>query len=248
MGIVQKIAKGVVVIGVIPALAYTGLMVALRTDMIGFRTVFEQLALAVPALGVGGIALILAGVALLVMRAPMSGLIGLFVGLVSIAMAAGPIEMRKQAGLVPAIHDITTDTENPPQFIQTAALRTADENPAAYDRDQTAQQRDAYPDLRPIYLAASPDAAFNACLTAAKQQGLTIVAQDMATGHIEASATTLWFGFVDDVVFRIAASSEGGAVVDIRSKSRVGMSDVGANAARIRQLRDRIEVAIGAAE
>jgi uncharacterized protein (DUF1499 family) len=63
--------------------------------------------------------------------------------------------------------------------------------------------------------------------------GWEIVAADPATGRIEATATTFWYGFKDDVVVRVGAGN-GGSVIDVRSKSRVGRSDLGANASRIR--------------
>jgi uncharacterized protein (DUF1499 family) len=70
--------------------------------------------------------------------------------------------------------------------------------------------------------------------------GWEIAEADAAAGRIEATDTTFWFGFKDDVVIRIRPAEDGGSIVDIRSKSRVGMSDVGANAARIRAFRDRL--------
>ena len=67
--------------------------------------------------------------------------------------------------------------------------------------------------------------------------GWEIVASDPAAGRIEATDTTFWFGFKDDVVVRVAAAPDGSRV-DVRSLSRVGLSDVGTNAARIRKYLD----------
>jgi uncharacterized protein (DUF1499 family) len=64
-----------------------------------------------------------------------------------------------------------------------------------------------------------------------------VVAADPAAGRIEATATTFWFGFVDDVVVRVRPAAGGGSRIDVRSVSRVGKSDVGANAKRIRAYR-----------
>ncbi len=63
--------------------------------------------------------------------------------------------------------------------------------------------------------------------------GWTIVASDPATGRIEASQTSRWFGFTDDIVIRVAAHGTGSRI-DMRSLSRQGRSDFGVNAARIR--------------
>jgi uncharacterized protein (DUF1499 family) len=91
----------------------------------------------------------------------------------------------------------------------------------------------AYPDLGPKMLPYPPGVAFERVLVAARQMGWEIIDADAAEGRIEASDTTFWFGFVDDVVIRIAPDGEGSRV-DVRSVSRVGRSDVGANAKRIR--------------
>jgi len=64
--------------------------------------------------------------------------------------------------------------------------------------------------------------------------GGELVASDPVAGRIEATDTTFWFGFKDDIVVRVAPAP-GGSRVDVRSTSRVGLSDVGTNAARIRK-------------
>jgi len=60
------------------------------------------------------------------------------------------------------------------------------------------------------------------------------VATDPATGRIEATDSTFWFGFIDDVVVRLTPETDGGTRVDVRSVSRVGLGDAGANARRVR--------------
>ncbi|MEM9990093.1 MAG: DUF1499 domain-containing protein, partial [Pseudomonadota bacterium] len=156
------------------------------------------------------------------------------------AMILGPLQMKKQGETVPPIHDISTDTQDPPAFVTAAPLRKAGENPAAYDRAQTARQVEAYPDLVPLSLELSSEDAFEICLQAVEDAGLELLDQQKEEGRIEAVATSRWFGFKDDVVLRIRPQAEGGSVVDIRSKSRIGVSDLGANAARIRGLREDI--------
>jgi uncharacterized protein (DUF1499 family) len=115
-----------------------------------------------------------------------------------------------------------------------APLRADAPNPVTYEGEEIAQQqREGYPDIRPVLLELPADRAFQRALDAAEAQGWEIVDADPADGRIEATDRTFWFGFYDDVVIRLTPV-DGRTVVDIRSKSRVGGSDVGANARRIR--------------
>jgi uncharacterized protein (DUF1499 family) len=135
---------------------------------------------------------------------------------------------------LPFIHDISTDLEQPPEFVDVVPLRADAPNPVAHPGEETAaQQRQGYPDIRPLELDLAPEQAFDRALATAREQGWEIVAAVPEEGRIEATATTFWFGFKDDVVVRITPAGTGSRL-DIRSKSRVGRSDVGANAARIR--------------
>ncbi len=136
---------------------------------------------------------------------------------------------------VPPIHDITSDPDNPPAFAAVVAARTADGgNPVTYEGAKIAeQQRRAYPDIAPMSLALPADAAFNRALEAAQRMGWTIVAADDTAGRIEASDRSRWFGFTDDIVIRITRS-DSGSRIDVRSSSRLGRSDFGVNAARVR--------------
>ena len=153
---------------------------------------------------------------------------------IGITAAAFPLYWLQVARSVPPINDITTDTANPPAFVAVLPLRAQAPVPATYAGEATARaQRDGYPDLQPIATADAPPAAFARALAAAHAMGWTIVAADAAAGRIEATATTPWFGFTDDVVIRVAPDARGSRV-DIRSVSRVGKSDLGANARRIR--------------
>lgn len=136
---------------------------------------------------------------------------------------------------VPPIHDVTTDPDNPPAFVAVVQLReAAGGNPAAYEGAKIAeQQRLAYPDLAPLTLALPPATAFNRALDTAQRMGWTVVSADDAAGRIEASDRSRWFGFTDDIVVRITPSGSGSRV-DVRSSARLGRSDFGVNAARIR--------------
>jgi uncharacterized protein (DUF1499 family) len=164
------------------------------------------------------------------------------------ALAAGvPWYWRRLAGQVPPIHDISTDTADPPSFVAVLPLRAGAANPATYGGPEiAAQQASAYPDIRPLVLpATAPGAAFARARDAARASGWTLVAADSAEGRIEATATTAWFGFKDDVVVRIRPERQGSRV-DVRSVSRVGRSDVGTNARRIRSYLARLRPAEGA--
>ena len=96
------------------------------------------------------------------------------------------------------------------------------------------QQRRAYPDVQPLMLSAPPDEAFGKARTAALDMGWEIVSADPAAGRIDAVATTFWFGFRDDVTVRVTPQG-GSSRIDVRSKSRIGRGDAGANAGRIRR-------------
>jgi uncharacterized protein (DUF1499 family) len=141
---------------------------------------------------------------------------------------------------VPPINDITTDTANPPSFVAiTAEARGADAAPLAYDTGFAAQQAAAYPNVRPLVVASPPAEMFPKLLAAAEAMGWEIVASDAASGRIEATATMPWWGFRDDVVVVMRPEGDG-TRVDVRSKSRVGRSDLGVNAARIEDYLGRI--------
>jgi uncharacterized protein (DUF1499 family) len=165
---------------------------------------------------------------------------------VGVLIAYVPWHYDRMRQTVPPIHDITTDPDNPPAFAAVVAARTTEGgNPVAYEGAKIAeQQRQAFPDITPLNLAFTRDVAFNRALDAAQQMGWTIVAADDAAGRIEASDRSRWFGFTDDIVIRIAASGSGSRV-DIRSSSRLGRSDFGVNAARVRAYLARLHEAAG---
>jgi len=161
-------------------------------------------------------------------------------GLGAIA-ALVPYRWMRQAERVPAIHDITTDLERPPEFRAVLPLRAGAPNRTEYGGPEiAAQQRDAYPEIEPLVTNRSPAETFGLARETARGLGWEIVAADSAAGRIEATATSAWFGFKDDVVVRITPEG-GGSRVDVRSVSRVGKSDVGANAARIRDYLERLK-------
>ena len=147
-----------------------------------------------------------------------------------------PWSYDRLRGRVPPIHDITTDTDDPPAFVAALPARTAAKaNPVAYEGPALAQkQKAAYPDVAPVKLALPPAQAFKHALeTAQGMSGWTVVDSDPAAGRIEANEASRWFRFVDDVVVRVAADGAGSRI-DVRSVSRTGRSDFGVNAGRIR--------------
>lgn len=164
--------------------------------------------------------------------------------------------VRSQSADIPPIHDIATDIVDPPTPSERLlALRAADDaNPVqemtaalttaeAYQGPRFARfskkslgqvGHEAYPAVRTLEVAAPPAAAFAAARAAVEGMGWTVVREDELSGVLEATAQTFWFGFKDDVIIRIRPAVGGeGARIDVRSISRVGLSDLGANAKRI---------------
>jgi hypothetical protein len=236
-GILARIGCGVTLLGFLTAVC-AGL--GNRLGLWGFLTGFTLLRWAVYA-GCAGVLLGLAAVITAVRhRRPGSLLLGLAGAAVALAVVAVPVSMRLSATSVPAIHDITTDIDRPPQFVAILPLRTGAPNPAAYAGGETAvKQRAAYPDVRTVILNVPSDQAFSRALDAARSLGWRIVAAVPAEGRIEATDTTFWFGFIDDIVIRVTPAGYR-SLVDIRSVSRVGRSDVGTNAKRIRAFMARV--------
>ena len=139
----------------------------------------------------------------------------------------------RQAQRLPKIHDISTDTDDPPAFVAVLPLRQGARNAVDYRPDTAAQQKLGYPDIAPLRLELPPAQAFERAERAARAMGWQIVAVAPDALRIEATDTTLFFGFKDDIVIRVRPHAQG-SIVDVRSLSRIGGSDIGANAQRIR--------------
>jgi uncharacterized protein (DUF1499 family) len=137
---------------------------------------------------------------------------------------------RQGAGL-PRINDITTDLDDPPAFAGDPSARARD---MSYAEGFAAQVRAAYPDLRPIHVSSDPGRALDLAGQTARELGWQVVSTDQANGTMLARQTSTVFMFVDDIVVRVRPLPPGGSVVDVRSKSRDGRGDLGANARRIR--------------
>ena len=211
-----------------------------------------------PALATFAAALVFAALAVLlsflafivIWRQGLSGLgsaiLGLFLGLLLLAY---PSYLGYRASKLPAISDITTDPANPPRFDVLARQRPPGRND--YPGGAVAQaQRAAYPDIAPLQESAPPKQVYDVTLALVTKRKWRVASASPPAGRrdavIEATARTPIMGFRDDVVIRISADTDG-ARVDVRSASRYGLSDLGANAARVRSLLEDIDDAVGSA-
>ena len=155
-----------------------------------------------------------------------------------------PFSQWQTAQSVPPIHDITTDLDNPPAFVAILPLRENAPNPAEYAGEETAkQQREAYPELQPLIVERPVADVFEAAQAVVEGQAWDLAGAEQlheGSARVKATDTSLWFGFKDDVVIRIQPH-ENGSRVDVRSKSRLGRSDVGANARRIELFMEKLQ-------
>jgi uncharacterized protein (DUF1499 family) len=209
-----------------------------------------------PALTTFAAALLFAVIAVLlaltafavIWRDGLAGLGSAFAGLlIGIGLLTYPGVLALRAYQLPAVNDVTTDTANPPRFDLTARLRPPGTNDYA-GAAMAAKQRAAYPDIATMEVAAPPQIAFEIALALANQQKWRVVdarppAAARREATIEAVARTPIMGFRDDVVIRIRAINNA-SLIDIRSASRLGLHDFGANAARVRSLIEDIDNAV----
>ena len=159
--------------------------------------------------------------------------------LVALLAFAPPAYLWTQVNRLPHIHDVSTDTQDPPSFIALLEQRQNAPNGLDYRPEVAAQQQQGYPDIAPLLLKLPPNQAFAKAEHAARDMGWDVQRADPAALRIEATATTLLFGFKDDVVVRIRPDGDASRI-DVRSVSRVGGSDFGANAKRIRAFLDKL--------
>ncbi len=209
---------------------------AYRTHILALGTALHIVIPAALFLGLIAIVLSLTGVA----RSGSKGmaLVGLVLGVIAAGLPAMSINTARHS----PIHDVSTDRDNPPQFVAVLPLRTAAKaaNSTDYDAKTAELQKETYPDIGPLHLDVPPAQAFNRAAAAANSMKWDVIITDPAQGRIEATATTFWFGFKDDVVVRVAADGSGSRV-DVRSLSRIGKSDVGANAKRVREYLTKVK-------
>ena len=243
-----RLGNRMVFIGLLVALVSAAAMVlsgiGYRLDLYHFRIGFTILrwafwfALAGAVLSVAGLAITRGRPR----RTLVAAVIGTAVGVVT---AYIPWSWKQTADALPYIHDISTDTANPPQFVAAAKLRKPADHPVTYDGKEVADlQQKAYPDLASLTTRAPSEKVFEAAKAAVASMGLQLADADAAQGRIEANQTSLLYGFTDDMVVRIAMGADG-TKVDVRSKSRVGRSDLGQNAKRIRVFLQRLKANLG---
>jgi uncharacterized protein (DUF1499 family) len=203
---------------------------AYRAHILDLGTALRIVIPAALFLGLIAVVLSLVGIA----RSGSKGmaLAGLVLGLIAAAMPATSINTARHS----PIHDVSTDRDNPPQFVAVLPLRAAAKaaNSTDYDAKTAELQKETYPDIGPLHLDVPPAQAFDRAQNAAREMKWDVIITDPKQGRIEATATTFWFGFKDDIVVRIAGDGTGSRV-DVRSLSRIGKSDVGANAKRVRE-------------
>jgi uncharacterized protein (DUF1499 family) len=169
-------------------------------------------------------------------------LFGVSLGL---AILTGPLLLLVAARGYPTLNDVTTDTADPPPFRTLAAARTGMANPVSYPAASFAAVQDkAYPDLRPLDVNRPPSETFDLVVEALKRLQMTVVSEEppteeSAVGLAEAFDRTLVIGFYDDIAVRVSPIGDGedaGSRIDLRSSSRYGQSDFGANAQRLREI------------
>jgi uncharacterized protein (DUF1499 family) len=207
-----------------------------RAHVLGLGT---ALRIVIPAaLFLGVIAVLLSIIGLVRAGSKGMAVAGLVLGVIAAGMPLKNINTARHS----PIHDVSTDRDSPPQFVAVLPLRTAAKaaNSTDYDAKTAELQKETYPDIGPLHLDVPPAQAFDRAQKAAREMKWDIVATDPAQGRIEATATTFWFGFKDDIVVRIAADGTGSRV-DVRSLSRIGKSDVGANAKRVREFLAKVK-------
>lgn len=211
------------------ALAYLGVV----RPMVGFALFAFGGAL------LGIVAVVVSGLALRATReaAGLGGRGLAWIGLVSGGAMLLLVLRGASAGQgLPRINDITTDPNDPPQFEYATRDPATRERDWSYPAGFAEQQRAGYPDLAPIALPVPPAEAASRVETAMKSLGMEVTNVDPARGLVEGREVSKLFRFVDDVTVRIRPSADGGSVIDLRSKSRDGRGDLGANANRIRRI------------
>lgn len=139
-----------------------------------------------------------------------------------------------QAQRFPPIHDISTDTQMPPALNFASRVRHTSHNSTVYQASVATQQLQAYEHIQPLLVKSSPNQVLEVIKQVIMDMGWALQDVDAENRVLEATDTSAFFGFVDDVVIRVNSAGEGSRV-DMRSASRIGVSDLGANAQRIEQ-------------
>ncbi len=248
--ILLKLSLALTIIGpLIFLVAALGAKLGLWSWMFGLGTLSAKIGPLV--LMIGAVVSLLALLSAILIK-PRKGIVIAVIGLLVPGFVIGKLAgVKATAANLPYIHDVSTDTQDPPVFgevVMAERQALAGVNPATYvgkkapvtnadgSKSQalvSALQTKAYPEVRPLVLDSKGEVAFGEALATAKSMGWKIKSQDVATGRIDATDTTFWYGFQDDVTIRLREDKGGGTIVDVRSLSRVGESDLGKNAQRV---------------
>ena len=228
------------IFGIGSVLAFPVSLILYRLAGLPFSTAFQIILLG----AVVGAAVLVIGLLYFLIRrkADPAGAKAAITGAIVAIFPLLPLAMQAHKGTsLPSIHNISTDTRNAPQFDKIASIRTENDNPHAYDHDQTVGDSGAlvvgaiglclcesFPDVHLLSVAE----ALSKAEQVAKSMGWEIVNIDVNKGILEATETTLLWGFKDDIIVRVVEQG-GQTLVDLRSVSRIGRSDLGVNAARI---------------
>ena len=229
---VASVSRGVAAVA---ALLFAGVPIAIQLGLIDSKIGFPIFLFGGGGLGL--VALVLGAIGVLRTRAN-SGREGRNRALVGSGIAAAillVLFMARPPADTPSINDITTSLNDPPQFVAAKTLGPNTGRDMSYPAAFADQQSEAYEDLASIRLPSAPGATLDRVAALVDELGWELVDRDDASGRIEATETSAIFGFVDDIVVRVREAPRG-SLVDVRSKSREGRSDLGVNADRIRRL------------
>lgn len=184
--------------------------------------------------GVLGLVAIVAGGIEFGFRRRVRGLIGACVGFVPAVMLGVPLLI---AADYPRINDISTDLVDPPMFRSAPIRAAAGDAPLDYPARFVSIVKASYPDVVSQQLAMAPETALAAAAAQISANGWTLTRRDDDAGELEAVVTTQLFRFRDDVIVRIrpVTGDATKAIIDLRSRSRIGTGDYGKNAQRIRR-------------
>jgi len=226
-------------------------LVAAALFVLGPAAAFIGLASAMTGFGIFGLAGLLALITVLIAAGTMlrSGFdaakSGLAIGATMVILFM--IVAMPGCG-VPRINDITTDMANPPAFVHAGTIAANQGRDMSYPGESfAAQQRDAYPEVAPLTVAQDPAVVFATVeRTVRATPRWEVTRLDAERRELEGVETSRVFRFKDDFIVQVQSGADGGSVVQMRSKSRDGKSDIGANAARIEQFFTRLRAELDA--
>lgn len=258
-----KLPRLALVLAILLPVWLLAVMLAAKFGLVDKLTAFGTLTIQTGLFASGAIAIVaVIGLVLSLLVKPRKGWAACLIALlVPAAFMFGLAQLRATAEAQPFIHDVATDTKDPPEF--SAALVKAREEDGAKNKlypfdvpldtleewkgnasveGKTLAQLIAtgYPklDLSTLTVAEPVDEVVGVIEEAMKMRGFKGVKADPKAGVVEGTAEVFWYGFRDDVVARVRPAAGGeGSVVDFRSTSRVGLSDLGVNAERVADLR-----------